>query len=337
MILKKLGNELETQIYTLQNLLNNSDSTTQKKLIQSDLKRLENGYKSEKDNAYYLDFTFKDSTHSIILHDIRLEHNGRTAQIDHIFIGRTGITVLESKSFTGELTIKEDGSLVVKYGKTINTYPNPIEQNNRHTQVLKELINDNFNLQGNTKFLGGIDISSKVIINPKTTVVNKKFPVGFERADSFATRRIKEIDKMSIFEVLKTASKMMTAEKYIELAEFIIQNHKPITFDYTKKYRMKDKQNEDIYVEEKNTNYQKKIITHTNPIIYECPKCKSQNLEVNYGRNYYFKCLDCKNNIPIKHTCNTLNCKPKTKKRKLQFFKICETCGIDKLFYQNKA
>lgn len=174
MILKKLGNETEKQINVLRDLLNNSNSTAQKKLIKSDLKRLENGYKSEKDNAYYLDFAFKDSTHSIILHDIRLEHNGRTAQIDHIFIGRTGITVLESKSFTGELTIKDDSSLVVKYEKTINTYPNPIEQNNRHIQVLKELIDDKFNLQENTKFLGGIDITSKVIINPKTTVVNKK-------------------------------------------------------------------------------------------------------------------------------------------------------------------
>jgi len=337
MILKELSNEIEKQINVLRNLLKNSDSVAQKKLIQSDLKRLENGYRSEKDNAYYLDFEFKDSTHSIILHDIRLEYNGRTAQIDHIFIGRTGVTVLESKSFTGKLTIKDDGSLVVKYGNTINTYPNPIEQNNRHTQVLKELIRDKFNLQGNTKLLGGIEINSKVIINPKTTITNKKLPVGFERADSFATRRIKEINKMGVFEVLKTASKMMTAEKYIELAEFIIQNHKPITFDYTKKYRIKDKQNDNIYVEEKNTNYQKKIITQINPIIYECSKCKSQNLQVNYGRNYYFKCLDCENNIPIKHTCNTLNCKPRTKKRKLQFFKICEACGIDELFYENKA
>ena len=337
MILKELSNQTEKQINVLRNLLKNSNSTAQKKLIQSDLKRLENGYKSEKDNAYYLDFEFKDSKHSIILHDVRLEHNGRTAQIDHIFIGRTGVTVLESKSFTGELMIKDDGSLVVKYAKTINTYPNPIEQNNRHAQVLKELINDNFNLQGNTKFLGGIDISSKVIINPKTTVTNKKLPIGFERADSFATRRIKEIDKMGVFEILKTASKLMTIEKYIELAEFIIQNHKPIIFDYTKKYRIKASPNDTFSVKEESTNYQKKRITQTNTKIYECTKCKSQNLEVNYGRNYYFKCLDCKNNIPIKHTCKTPSCKPKTKKRKLQFFKICEACGIDELFYENKS
>lgn len=257
MILKPLGKETEKQINILKGLLQKSDSFAQKKLIQTDLKRIENGYKSEKENAYYLDFEFKNSTHSIILHDIRLEYNGRTAQIDHIFIGRTGVTLLESKSFTGELTIKDDGSLLVKYGSNINTYPNPIEQNNRHAQVLQELINDNFDLQGNTKLLGGININSKVIINPKTTVKNKKLPDGFERADSFATERIKEIDKMGVFKILQTASKVMSMEKNIELAEFIIKNHKPIVFDYTKKYRMKTNQSDAGFVKEENIHYQK--------------------------------------------------------------------------------
>ncbi|SFV64437.1 hypothetical protein MNB_SV-3-1530 [hydrothermal vent metagenome] len=337
MILKALGKETEKQINILRELLQKSDSSAQKKLIQTDLKRIENGYKSEKENAYYLDFEFENSTHSIILHDIRLEYNGRTAQIDHIFIGRTGITLLESKSFTGELTIKDDGSLLVKYGNNINTYPNPIEQNNRHRQVLKELINDNFDLQGNTKLLGGINIDSKVLINPKTTVTNKKLPDGFERADSFATQRVKEINKMGILKVLHTASKVMTMEKNIELAEFIIKNHKPIIFDYTKKYCMKTNQKDVGFVKEENIHDQKNQTIGINTETYVCLKCKSTNLEVAYGRNYYFKCLDCDNNIPIKHTCKTPECKPRTKKRKNQFFKVCEKCGIDELFYENKS
>ena len=86
---------------------------------------------------------------------------------------------------------------------------------------------------------------------------------------------------------------------------------------------------------------QEKSITYNNfqksPIEHICTKCKSKNLEVAYGRNYYFKCLDCENNIPIKHTCNTPNCKPKTRKSKLQFFKVCEKCGIDELFWENKS
>ncbi len=336
-IFKPLSDELEAQINTLQNLLKKSNSAAQKKLIQTDLKRIENGYKSEKENAYYLDFEFENSKNIIVLHDIRIEHKGRTAQIDHILISRVEVSILESKSFSGELTIKDDGSLLVNYGRTTETFPNPIEQNNRHMKVLEELINDKFNLQANTKLFGGISFISKILINPKTTLRNKKLPEGFERADSFATKRSKEIDKMNPMKVLGLASKMMTIDKAKELAKFLIQNNKPVSFDYSKKYRIKS--NDNLYVQEKPITYEKKIETPSNvhQTVYECIKCKSQNLEVNYGRNYYFKCLDCKNNIPIKHTCNTPNCKPKTKKRKLQFFKICEACGIDELFYENKA
>jgi hypothetical protein len=302
----------------LNNLLKKSNSDAQIKLIKLDLAKLKNGYISEKDNAYLLDFGLKDSKNIVVLHDIRIEYNDTVAQIDHILISRLEVTVLESKSFSGNLTIKDDGSLLVTYGKNKTTYPNPIEQNRRHVQVLQNLINDKFNLQANTKLFGGLIFNTKVLINPKTTITNRKLPDGFERADSYLTKREKEIDNMSAIKLLSMASKIMTIDKVKELGEFLIQNHKPKSYDYKNKYRIKTSQ--------KNEENEEK---------YKCIKCESQNLQVNYGRNYYFKCLDCKNNIPIKHTCKTKNCKPKTKKRKLQFFKICEVCGIDKLFYEN--
>lgn len=314
MLMKPLGNETQKQIDLLNDLLSKSNSDAQMKLIKSDLAKLKNGYISEKDNAYLLDFELKDSKNIVVLHDIRIEHNNRVAQIDHILISRLEVTVLESKSFSGTLTIKDDGSLLVTYGKNKNTYPNPIEQNRRHVQVLENLINDKFNLQTNTKLFGGLRFDAKVLINPKTTITNRKLPSGFERADSYLTKREKDIDNMSAIKVLSMASKIMTIDKVKELGEFLIQNNKPKSYDYKNKYRIKTSQ--------KNEKY-------------KCTKCESQNLQVNYGRNYYFKCLDCKNNIPIKHTCKTKDCKPKTKKRKLQFFKICEVCGIDEFFYEN--
>ncbi len=318
MLIKPLGNETQKQIDLLNDLLKKSNSDAQMKLIKSDLAKLKNGYISEKDNAYLLDFELKDSKNIVVLHDIRIEHNDRVAQIDHILISRLEVTVLESKSFSGNLTSKDDGSLLVAYGKNKTRYPNPIEQNRRHVQVLQNLINDKFNLQTNTKLFGGLIFDAKVLINPKTTITNRKLPNGFERADSYLTKREKDIDNMSAIKILSMASRIMTIGKVKELGEFLIQNNKPKSYDYKNKYRIK--------ISQKNEKYEVK---------YKCTKCESQNLQVNYGRNYYFKCLDCKNNIPIKHTCKTKGCKPKTKKRKLQFFKICEICGIDKLFYEN--
>ena len=55
MIIKKADNKLH-EIQTLKTLLQKSNSKAQKKLIQSDLSKLKNGYEAEKDNAYSIDF-----------------------------------------------------------------------------------------------------------------------------------------------------------------------------------------------------------------------------------------------------------------------------------------
>ena len=330
MIYKPFGTEQKKQIQTLKELLRQSNSPEQQHLIKSDLVKLENGYRSEKENAYYLDFEFNDSKNVIVLHDLRLKYRGYTAQIDHMLITRFDITLLESKSFTGKLTIKNDGSLHVQYPKFFKTFPNPIEQNERHKKIVEKLINAYFDLPSNIKLLGGFEFQTKVLINPNTTLVNKKLPDGFARADSYIAQRSKEIDKIGAFEAIKLVSKAMSIEKAKELARFLTSHHQPLEFDYTKKYRVNNPNAS--YVKEETSHYgEEPTIEHY------CPKCKSKNLEVKYGHSYYFKCLDCGNNIPIKHTCKTPQCKPKTQKRKNEFFKVCSHCATEELFFINQT
>ena len=257
MIFKHFEDSTKKQISILKSLYQKSKSSAQKKLIEYDLKKLQNGHQSEKENAYYLDFHLGSSDNHILLHNIRLEHKGRTAQIDHILISRMGITLLESKSFKGRLSIKHDGSPSVAYGKHVTTFPNPIEQNNRHKIVINELINDYFDVPINAQIAGGINIYTKVLINPKTTIENKKLPDGYERADSFATARINEINKMSSLAVLKTAATMLTKRKMQELASFIVKHDKPISFDYRKKYIIPHAQKDNSYIQEDNLDYNK--------------------------------------------------------------------------------
>ncbi|CAA6821637.1 MAG: Unknown protein [uncultured Sulfurovum sp.] len=151
------------------------------------------------------------------MHDIRIEHEGKIAQIDHIIINRFGIKMLESKSFTGTLTIKGDGSLNVEYGNKIQTFPNPIEQNNRHAKILENFIKANMTLPSNLKLLK-FPISSTVLINPKTTITNNTLPKGFARADSFTIHWDERIENMSPLAMFKSISKMMTLDKAKEIA-----------------------------------------------------------------------------------------------------------------------
>jgi hypothetical protein len=306
------------EIAELKELLNQSKNSRQQTLIKADLRRIQNGYNAEKDNAYYLDFAFKDSPTVTLLHDIRIEHNGRVAQIDHILINRRGIEVLESKSFTGELTIKKDGSLDVKYGQKIETFPNPIEQNKRHSEILIDFIKENMELPANIKLLG-IHVNSTVLINPKTTVANGALPKGFERADSFITKWNERVDKMSPLTVFKALTTILTLDRVQEIAEFLVKNHKPKSYDYRKKYPIKKEVKKEIKSKK-----------------FFCSKCNDTNLEIRYGKyGYYFKCLSCNGNTSIKLKCSDKSCKPKLQKKRLEFYQVCEMCGTNKLFFTN--
>ena len=273
MIFKKIDDKSK-EINTLRNLLQKSNSEAQKNLIAQDLKSLENGYKAEKDNAYYLDFTFGDGERNILLHDIRIEHKGRTAQFDHILITRIGIILLESKSFTVPLTINNDNSMTVTYSKNmVKTFPNPIEQNNRHREVLSGFIKDNLEMSLRFKLLGGVHIESRVLIHPNTTVTNKDLPEGFERSDSFATKRLNEIESMSVVKVFGAASTVLLQEQTKALSELLVSHHRPIEFDYTKKYRVSNRIQEQE--KEKSVSVEPKVFEVE---VEKCPRCEEGTL-----------------------------------------------------------
>jgi Nuclease-related domain/Topoisomerase DNA binding C4 zinc finger len=237
MIFKRLDTK-QDEINTLNTLLKNSKSEKQKALISRDLKSLKNGYESEKQNAYYIDFYLEDSKNVMVLHDIRIEHNGKSAQIDHILITRLGIELLESKSFVGELTINSDNSMGVKYKGKVNSFENPLEQSRRHAKLLKDYIDEYFDLGKRIKLLGGFPIDNIVLISPKTTITNKTLPDKFFRADSYIDARNKEIDNMGVVSAFKQAGTMIMIDTVKMLAKFISDSHTPIKFDYTAKYKV---------------------------------------------------------------------------------------------------
>ena len=234
MLYKEIDSK-EKEIYQLKTLILQSQNPKQKNLIKTDLARVVNGYKAEKDNAYYIGFRFKESPRSILLHGVRIEHEGKVAEIDHIIINRFGIEILENKNFTGTLTIKDNGTLNVKYGNKIQTFPNPIEQNKRHAEILGDFIKANITLPSNLKLLG-VPIVSTVLINPQTTITNNPLPKGFAKADSFTTHWDERIENMSPLAMFKSISKMMTLDKAKEIADFLVQKHTPKVYDYAKRY-----------------------------------------------------------------------------------------------------
>ena len=234
MILKEMDDK-RAQLSYLEKKLIGTKIDYKKQKLQHEINMIKNGSYAEKGNAYYLDFDFKDSEKFIVLHDIRIEHKGRVAQIDHLIISRSGIHILESKSVkNGTLKINQDDSIEIEYSKYKKiTLPSPTEQNRRHKKVIQDFILDTVDLPFNLKALGGIIIETLVLIHPNTNIYNYKLPKGYIKADQFLKNFNEDVDKASAFDLMKFTVKFLNHEKRMKIANALIAAHKPI--DYTTK------------------------------------------------------------------------------------------------------
>ena len=66
-----------------------------------------------------------------------------------------------------------------------------------------------------------------------------------------------------------------------------------------------------------------------------CKHCGSNSLEILFGRTYYFHCLSCEKNTPIKETCPKCKEPAKLRKQKKEFFLECEKCKHTGLYFVN--
>src|SRR5512138_1266649 len=99
MILKSKDSRQE-DIKELNRLLGLKVTAKQRFLIEKEIKCLVSGERNEQNSAYYLDFSYKDSPNWAVIHDLRIEHRGRVAQIDHLLINRfLDAYILESKNY----------------------------------------------------------------------------------------------------------------------------------------------------------------------------------------------------------------------------------------------
>lgn len=176
-----------------------------------------------------------------ILHDIYLEKDNLTAQIDYLVITRKRVYVLECKNLIGNIEIDNSGNFVRSYelsGKKIREgIYSPITQNQRHLQVLKEIRKaSKNNILSKYMFEQNFDKMYKSIVvlaNPKTYLNAKYAPKEIKqqvvRADQLISF-VKQMDeKMDDFN--------MSEKDMLELAKFYLEKNVPERADYVKKMK----------------------------------------------------------------------------------------------------
>src|SRR5690349_14288079 len=95
----KAADDRQPDLDALAALLGHDDIDDRtRKGIESQMRQIRAGIAGERDAAYEIEFQSKDRPGRVTIHDLRLEHDGRVAQIDHLIITRLlDFWVLESK------------------------------------------------------------------------------------------------------------------------------------------------------------------------------------------------------------------------------------------------
>ena len=141
-MLLKSADDKTAQLQELTLLLEHPDvpADTRPK-IQKQLHALRRGIQGEQESAYEIDFHFKGNSQWVVMHDLRFEHQGRVAQIDHVLISRfLDVFVLESKNYAASVDINAMGEFSARYASGFSTgIKSPLRQNEQHIAVLREL------------------------------------------------------------------------------------------------------------------------------------------------------------------------------------------------------
>lgn len=186
-------------------------------------------------------FELKNSNMDMyILHDIYLECDDLSAQIDYIIITRKRIYVIECKNLIGNIEVNNRGEFTRTYellGKKIKEgIYSPVTQNERHLNVLKACgLQSKTNIIAKTLFEKSFDENYKslvVLANPKT-VLNVKYATKdikekIVRADQLISK-IKELDaKVDVAD--------FSQNSMLEIANSILEKNIEARSDYAKKY-----------------------------------------------------------------------------------------------------
>ncbi|MFI4882131.1 MAG: NERD domain-containing protein [Phycisphaerales bacterium JB064] len=105
------------------------------------------GVKAERQMAHYLHRAFATSADLYVINDLRLvdaeqpEHDGSpgVAQIDHLVLHRYGAFIVESKSVTGTVTVRDDGG-GDEWTRGGTGMPSPLRQAERQGEFLRAFV-----------------------------------------------------------------------------------------------------------------------------------------------------------------------------------------------------
>lgn len=204
--------------------------------VEQDIRMLSYGIAGEKNVAFEL-----NNSHipMLVLHDLHIEFEELTAQIDYLIITKKFVMIIECKNLIGNIEVRNNGEFIrtTEYKgrlKKEGIY-SPVTQVTRHLELIRQA---RLSLRNN--FITKALFEKMFYENYKTVVVlaNPKTIVNMKYAKKEVKERIIRCDQLieHIKKVGQEKAEIYKEKDMYELADYFLSLHTPTTVDYTKKY-----------------------------------------------------------------------------------------------------
>jgi hypothetical protein len=208
--------------------------------LSDEIRNIRAGRAGESVAAYAMNFDLGKTANWIVIHDLRIEHEGLTAQIDHLVIDRVlNFYICESKSFANGVSINEMGEFTTFYDRRPHGVASPIEQNRRHIRVLESLAKSGalnlpkrLGLTIKPKMISFVLVSKGSIQRP-----TRKFP-GLEtviKSDQLTTTLMARSDQENPFMM----ARVIGVETLADIGRQLVDLHRPKPFDWAAKFGLR--------------------------------------------------------------------------------------------------
>lgn len=291
--------------------------------FQAEDKYAKAGRAAEEQMAFYFKRFFGNDPDILVLNGIRLEADGDAAQMDHLVIHSLGLAIVESKSVVGKLQIKDDGQWIRWYNNQSKGMASPITQARLQEKFLRAYLAKASN---NPSLFEKFPIDLYIAISDGGVILwPKSGPIpGVCKADQVPDKIVASRREAKLF-----GAPELAAAGREKIAAFLVASNKPLVKTVEASLSI---ENEPVIAQAVPEYKAEPVAASDKP---GCKQCGSNSQEIRFGRTYYFHCLSCEKNTPIKETCPTCNELAKLRKQKREFFLECEKCKHSSLYFVN--
>jgi Zn-finger domain associated with topoisomerase type I len=270
-IILKEDSSAKNQLKALEQFLYEENDTKIRAALERDIAVVKAGIFGEDTILYEL-----RNSHIplFVLHDLYLEHEGLTAQIDFLVITRRRHFVIECKNLCGDITINNSGDFIRKMDTRQEGIYSPITQCKRHLELIKQIRrSEQSNVLTKSIFEKTFYLNYRsvvVLANPKTILNDRYAPKEIKSQVIRADQLIDYIRKVNKEDDAIDSSESATEQ----LANYFLSINHNCKTDYLEKYRVIKQEQERVTETKKSIHNSSNVGDHGDGnLVPICPKC----------------------------------------------------------------